>query len=132
MSTHHSAVSGIQSVESLTDALVALIKLRPRYVAYLAKIAVQKITHDDFSVKDIVMPPGSVRDDATMSYGLLSGSVSEESTMSIEDDSPVCWAILQYLTGASSHQLAVSEMQQGLWRLVLRCKSLSVSSPAQR
>ena len=32
MSAHHSAVSGIQSVESLTDALVALIKLHPRYV----------------------------------------------------------------------------------------------------
>ena len=102
MSAHHSAVSGIQSVKSVTDALVALIKLRPRYVAYLAKMAVQKIVHDDFSVKDLVMPPGSVRDDATMPYGLLSGSVSEESTMSIEDDSPVCCAISQYLSGASS------------------------------
>ena len=47
------------------------------------------------------MPPGSVRDDATMPYGLLSGSESDESTMSIEDDSPVCWAISQYLSGAS-------------------------------
>ena len=102
MSAHHSAVSGIQSVKSVTDALVALIKLRPRYVAYLAKIVVQKIIHDDFSLKDMVMPPGSVRDDATMPYGLLSGSVSEESTMSIEDDSPVCCAISQYLSGASS------------------------------